>query len=260
MKIISWNVAGLRAMIKKNNLLDLLINNDYDVVCLQETKCEEKEIKLPKEIEKKYLYRYWNSTKGITQRKGLSGTTIWLKEEPINIIYPEFDNEGRILVIELNNSYIINVYVPNSQKYENNRYYFRGEWNKKFHNYIKELKDLNKEIIICGDFNVAHKDIDINNPKQKKNKIAGFFDFERKDFEYLLSELDLIDIFREKNPDRQESTYWSYFLKNPRTNINGWRIDYFVIGKNLEKNIINCNIINNIYGSDHCPILLEFNI
>ena len=264
MKIISWNVAGLRAMIKKNNLLELLTddeyNTDYDIICLQETKCEENEIQLPKYIEDKYLYRYWNSTKGITQRKGLSGTTIWSIKEPINITNPDFDNEGRILVLEFEKYYIINVYIPNSQKYENHRYYFREKWDKEFYNYIKELKNSEKEIIVCGDFNVAHMDIDINNPKQKKNKIPGFFDFEINNFEKLLNDLNLLDIFRELNPDKQESTYWSYLLKKPRSNTNGWRIDYFIITENLKKDIKNCIIMNNIFGSDHCPLILDINM
>lgn len=277
MNILSWNVAGLRARIKNdensnNHLIQCLFaqNNDsnigykyFDIVCLQETKCKEEQIKLPEEITIRYPYRYWNATKGTTQRQGFSGTTIWCSIEPKSIIpNAEFDEEGRIISLELEEFILTNVYVPNSQKIDSERYRFREDWNSKFLNYINQLKTIyNKGIIICGDMNVAHLDIDINNPKFKKNKIAGFFDNERIDFAYLLETSDLIDVYRNKYPKKQNSTYWSNFMKQPRNKENGWRIDYFLASIDyLKKNkIIDCKILNNIMGSDHCPVLLEIN-
>ena len=272
MKIVSWNVAGLRARLKNdekynNNLTRLLfshINNNgdcnyYDIVCLQETKCCENEVTLPAEISIRYPYRYWNSTDGTSQRKGFSGTSIWSSEEPIsNLGHPEFDNEGRIVTLEFEKFILVNVYVPNSQKFENDRYYFRESWNNKFINYIKELRE-KKEVIICGDMNVAHNPIDISNPKSKKNKIAGFFDIERAAFDNLLNTNELLDVFRIKNPDKQESTYWSNFLKSPRSDLNGWRIDYFLVNKNLYDELCVKDIVihKDVVGSDHCPVMLE---
>ena len=255
MQIVTWNVAGLRAMLKKEHFKEFLENVEYDIICLQETKAEESQVKLPEYIQKNYPFKIWNSSKGTTQRKGFSGTTIWSKIEPMNMFIPDFDEEGRICVIEFDKFRVINVYVPNSQKFENERYYFRQEWNKKFSVFIESLKD--KEIIICGDLNVAHLDIDICNPKQKKNKIPGFFDFERDDYSNFINDLDLIDVFRDKNPRVQKSTYWSNFLKSERSQQNGWGIDYFVCSKLIYREIDDINIKMNILGSDHCPMILK---
>lgn len=257
MQIVSWNVAGLRAMLKKEHFKEFFENLDYDIICLQETKAEKHQVELPEFIEQNYTFRFWNSSKGTTQRKGFSGTTIWSKIEPLKMFNPDFDEEGRICVIEFEKFRVINVYVPNSQKFENDRYYFRQEWNKNFYNFIEKCKD--KEIIICGDLNVAHLDIDISNPKQKKNKIAGFFDFEREDYKNFITKLDLIDIFRDKNPTQQKSTYWSNFLKCKRNEYNGWGIDYFITSKEIYKKINLIEIKINILGSDHCPIVLYLN-
>ena len=257
MQIVSWNVAGLRAMLKKDDFKDFFETLEYDIICLQETKAEEHQVKLPDYIEETYKFRFWNSSKGTTQRKGFSGTTIWSKIEPLNMFCSDFDQEGRICVIEFEKFRVVNVYVPNSQKFENDRYYFRQEWNKKFCDFIEILKD--KEIIICGDLNVAHLDIDICNPKQKKNKIAGFFDFEREDYGNFIKQLDLLDIFRDKNPKLQKSTYWSNFLKSERNQENGWGIDYFLCSREIYKQINNLEIKMNILGSDHCPIVLDIN-
>ena len=190
MRIISWNVAGLRARLKNddngnNHLMNAIFNEIngedeeykyYDIVCLQETKCEERELKLPNEIETRYPYRYWNSTKGTSQRKGLSGVCIWCTSPPIEKIEtPDFDEEGRIVSVEFEDFILINVYVPNSQSLKCERYYFRERWNVNFLCYIQELESrYNKEIIICGDFNVAHLDIDICDPKKKKIKWLDF--------------------------------------------------------------------------------------
>jgi len=275
MKIISWNVAGLRARLKNNdsntsNLEEALFNqiNEttqeyqyFDIVCLQETKCTEDQITLPCEIDIRYPYRYWNSSDGTTQRKGFSGTAIWCKEKPINHFEtPEFDHEGRIISLEFEKFILINVYVPNSQAFENDRYKFRDNWDDLFSTYINTLeKTYQKNVIICGDLNVAHLDIDITNPKNKKNKVPGFFDNERLNFAWLIENNNLIDIIRAKEPNKQLSTYWSNFQKQPRKQDNGWRIDYFLISKNLyEKDFVkDIKILMKITGSDHCPICLE---
>jgi len=275
MNIISWNVAGLRARLKNdetlnNSLMRALFsqvtNNGigykyFDIVCLQETKCTEADVELPCEITNRYPYRFWNSSKGTTQRKGFSGTTIWCTRPPIKSEIPEFDEEGRIIMVEFEEFILINVYVPNSQTLESERYYFRQEWNKKFFEYINNIKKT-KEVIICGDLNVAHLDIDITNPKQKKNKIAGFYDSERIDFAYLLEFSNLVDVFRTIYPSKQESTYWSNFLKNKRKKDNGWRIDYFLMSQDLfDKNCVELiEIQRDVLGSDHCPVSLRLNI
>ena len=274
MNIISWNVAGLRARLKNNethnnSLMTALFNQissnsiDYkyfDIVCLQETKCNETDVKLPCEITNRYPYRFWNSSKGTTQRKGFSGTTIWCTRPPIKSEIPDFDEEGRIIMVEFDEFILVNVYVPNSQTLESGRYYFRQEWDKKFFEYINNIKKT-KEVIICGDFNVAHLDIDITNPKQKKNKVAGFYDSERRDFAYLLELSDLIDVFRTIYPKKQRSTYWSNFMKDTRKKDNGWRIDYFLMSQNLfdKKCVDMIDIQMDVSGSDHCPINLIFN-
>ena len=293
-QILSWNVAGLRARLKnrcehshigttcygRDLFTQLFCHYEkdcgykyYDIVSLQETKCNEDQVKLQCEFKIRYPYRFWNSTKGTTQRKGLSGVTIWSKIKPMKILdIPDFDEEGRILALEFKEFILINVYVPNSQKLDCDRYYFREKWNMLFNNYIYNLtQNYSKEIVICGDFNVAHHDIDICNPKQKKNKLAGFFDIERRDFSYLLKNNNLIDVFREFNPDSQKSTYWSNFLKSERSNVNGWRIDYFLTTQKFQSYIKNIEILSNIksienlhniigdrlsFGSDHCPVIL----
>jgi len=276
MKIFSWNVAGLRARLKpdekeNNSLMIALLSqikedenyNYFDIVCLQETKCTESEVILPNEIAIRYPYRFWNSTNGTSQRKGLSGTTIWCANQPIRVFdKPDFDVEGRIIALEFENFILINVYVPNSQKLDSDRFKFRKQWNNKFRSYVSELKREGKNIIICGDMNVAHLEIDISNPKLKKNKVAGFFDFERQDFTFMIESLNLIDVFRNLNPTKQRSTYWSNFLKAKRNISNGWGIDYFLVSKELfesDKNI-NQTIENEILGSDHCPIILNINV
>lgn len=260
MKILSWNVAGLRAMInKKTNLTDLLKDIDFDIICLQETKCEASQIKLPKDITDVYLFRYWKSSEGTTQRKGFSGTTIWSKIEPLNEIEkPDFDEEGRITSLEFDKFILVNVYTPNSQNKESARIKFREKWDENFEKFIKNLKS-KKHIIICGDMNVAHLDIDIVNPKSKKDKVPGFFDFERSNYAFLLENNNLIDIYRNQNPNKNKSTYWSNFSKQIRRNSNGWGIDYFIISSELldTKGTINCNILIDILGSDHCPMYLE---
>jgi len=262
MKIISWNVAGLRAMLKKGNLQKILEETDYDIVCLQETKAEEHQVKLPPEIEEKYPFRFWNSTKGTTQRKGLSGTAIWSKTQPINIINPPvIDEEGRITTLQYDDFIIVCVYTPNSQSLESPRYEFRTQtWDHHFREYIVALKNI-KPTIIAGDLNVAHIDIDIYNPKRCRNKIPGFFDNERTEFQKHL-DTGFIDIYRHLYPTKLGAyTFWNQIRPENRINNIGWRIDYFLIGGEPKSsfNIIDCKILSDVYGSDHCPLHLEMN-
>lgn len=262
MKIISWNVAGIRALLKKEHFYNFIYEIDPDIICFQETKAFEKDVIFSKEFMNIYKYRYWNSNKGEVQRKGLNGIAIFSKLEP-TMIYPipEFDNEGRILSLgfKINNIefILVSTYVPNSQKLGNVRYHFRNEWNNKFNNYVLNL---GKNVIICGDMNVAHNDNDICNPRQKYNKIAGFFNCERQNMTEMLN-LGFKDVFRTLNPLEKSSTYWSNFLKQERSNENGWRLDYFLIRTELlnflEINKLNYkyNCFKEIKGSDHCPII-----
>lgn len=262
MKIISFNVAGLRAMLKKQEFEDFINepSGDYDIICLQEIKAEEKQLTLPSYLDK-YQFKYYNSTKGTTQRKGLSGVSIMSKIEPTTLLKcPEFDEEGRILALIYEDFILVNIYVPNSQRFECERYYFRENWNLKFSTYIGELTNTyKKEVIICGDLNVAHLNIDIVDPKKKENKVPGFFNNERKAFYDLLVLNNLIDVFRKLNPTEQKSTYWSNFLKAERSQKNGWGIDYYLATENIFQKITDCKILMNIKGSDHCPLLLELN-
>jgi len=268
MKILSWNVAGLRAMLKKENLQDLLKTEDFDIVCLQETKAEEHQVKLPDDILEKYPYRYWHSTQGTTQRKGLSGTTIWSKMKPLNRINPpEIDEEGRVTALEFENFIIVCVYTPNSQKLDSPRFQFRiNRWDPEFRKYINDLKtQTQKTVIVTGDLNVAHLDIDIHNPKQNKNKAAGFFDAERVQMQEHIKS-GFIDVFRHLYPDKTGAyTYWSQLNPKTRQNNKGWRLDYFLCGGNphapIEGNpriiLKDCGMLPEIYGSDHCPLYLD---
>ena len=171
-KIVCWNVAGVRAMLKKGNLEELLTQNEYDIVLLQETKAEEAQVKLPEKIMNMYPYRFWQSTKGTTQRKGFSGTAIWSKTKPVSRIDgPESDEEGRIITLEFEEFIVVSVYTPNSQGLDKPRFIFRTTvWHDNFENYITMLKNM-KPTIIAGDLNVAHKDIDIHNILQQKENI-----------------------------------------------------------------------------------------
>jgi len=261
MRVVSWNVAGIRANLKKNCLQTFLGKTDFDLVCIQETKATEEQVKIPDEIAKKYPFRFWESTQGITQRKGLSGTCIWSKEAPINQLKPpEIDLEGRITALEFKSFIIVCVYTPNSQSSDSPRFKFRvNEWDNAFREYIKAL-DTIKPTIICGDFNVAYLDIDIYNSKKNKNKVAGFFDDERNQFSKHL-ENGFIDAFRYLYPTEiKKYTYWNQIRKTCRENNIGWRIDYFLVSKKMENQIKECNILAEEMGSDHCPIALEINI
>lgn len=269
MKILSWNVAGLRARLKNKDLETVLFSlpNDmfyhyFDIICLQETKCTEEQANLSCEIKVRYPYITWRNSLGTTQRKGFSGTCIMSTKKPLNVLeHYSFDEEGRVVALEFENFVLVNVYVPNSQKVESERAKFRTEWDIKFREATQKIKeDVGKDIIICGDLNVARTDIDIVDPNRKRNRVPGFLDDERIGIEKHLLELNMLDVFRTRNPESRMSTYWSNFLKQPRSNINGWRIDYFLTTNDVYDKIQNSEILQNTIGSDHCPIYIDINI
>ena len=254
MDIICWNVAGIRSLIKKG-ALDFLIDSKFDVLCLQETKALESQVDIPLELKERFPYRYWGENHGLTQRKGLSGTAIWSRIKPLrHLSTPDFDTEGRITALEFRDFYLVTVYTPNSQGPRTERMTYRVNiWDQLFRDYIESLNSL-KPTIVCGDFNVAHQNIDIYNPIKYKNSIAGFLDVERNNFTTHLYKF--VDIYRELYPDKIQYTYWDQIRPHMRTNNKGWRIDYFLIPKNYTHMIYDSLIHDWISGSDHCPISL----
>lgn len=248
MKLISWNVNGLRAICKKG-FEDIFKQLDVDIFCIQETKMQEGQI----ELNLQGYYQYYN----YAERKGYSGTAIFTKEKPINAIYgigiEEHDKEGRVITLEFKNFYMVNCYTPNSGR-ELARLEYRMNWEDAFKEYLIKL-DKQKPVIICGDLNVAHKEIDLKNPKSNR-KNAGFTDQERGKIENLLNS-GFTDTFRKMYPNKEGCyTWWSYMF-NARANNAGWRIDYFLISDRISKNIKDAYIYSEILGSDHCPVGLE---
>ena len=249
MKIISWNVNGLRAALKKG--FEAIIEElDADIVCLQETKMEQGQVT----IDLPDYEEYWNSA----VKKGYSGTAIFTKEKPLNVTYgmglEEHDQEGRIITLEIKDFYLVNVYVPNSQR-ELARLKYRIAWEDAFRNYVDELKKT-KAVIICGDLNAAHQEIDLKNPKGNR-KNAGFSDAERAKMTELLDS-GFIDTFRFQNPEKENVyTWWTYRFKAREKNV-GWRIDYFLVSEEYKDKIKEAIIYENIMGSDHCPVGLIF--
>ena len=250
-KLISWNVNGLRAILNKGfeeNFIEL----NADIFCIQETKMQPEQLDLNFEG----YYKYFNSA----IKKGYSGTAVYTKIKPIDIKYginiEEHDQEGRVITLEFDKFYLVNCYTPNSQK-ELARLDYRVKWEKDFRNYLKQLDKI-KPVILCGDLNVAHKEIDLKNPKSNK-KNAGFTIEERNEMTNLL-DAGFIDTFRYLYPDKENIyTWWSY-MRNARENNAGWRIDYFIVSNKLKENIIDSKIHDNILGSDHCPVELEINL
>lgn len=262
MNIVSWNVAGLRGSFKKS-ALNWLQGNSYDIICLQETKCNQNEATkvMPKWITEQFQYQFWNSCNGEYQhlgfqRKGLSGTSIWSKYPGNQLSCPEFDKEGRITTVEYDNFILVTVYTPNSQGPQSERFTYRiNSWDISFIEYIEELNS-SKPTIICGDFNVAFQDKDVYNPTNFRNKVAGFIDEERDNFDNILC-LGYKDAFRMFYPNQEKCfTFWSQIQPQLRRTNRGWRIDYFLVPTILQQYITDCNILSNIYGSDHCPITL----
>ncbi|MDR3259868.1 MAG: exodeoxyribonuclease III [Fusobacteriaceae bacterium] len=251
MKLISWNVNGLRACVQKG-FLDIFTNENPDILCLQETKLQDGQINL----DLPSYNQYWN----YAQKKGYSGTAIFTKIKPINVTYglgiEKHDTEGRVITLEFENFYIVTVYTPNSQE-ELARLDYRMEWEDDFLDYIKSLDKI-KPVIFCGDLNVAHKEIDLKNPKSNK-KNPGFTDEERNKITIAL-ESGFIDTFRYFYPDRENIYSWWSYRFSARKNNSGWRIDYFIVSDRLKDTLVGADIKTEILGSDHCPVVLEINI
>lgn len=248
MKLTSWNVNGLRACVNKG-FLDYFNEMDSDIFCIQETKLQEGQITL----ELDGYYQYWN----YAVKKGYSGTAVFTRKEPLNVKYgieiPEHDQEGRVITLEYDDFNLVNVYTPNSQR-ELARLDYRMEWEDAFRGYLMNLA-INKPVILCGDLNVAHKEIDLKNPSSNRRN-AGFTDEEREKMTMLLDS-GFIDTFRFFYPDKEEAyTWWSYMRKAREKNI-GWRIDYFIISEHLKSFIKDSQIHSDVMGSDHCPVVLE---
>lgn len=254
MKIISWNVNGIRAIVQKDFFKDVS-KMDPDIICLQETKAQDEEVE--KAVSKMSNYhRYFNSA----DKKGYSGVAILSKSKPLSITndigIAEHDTEGRVLCVEYEDFYLVNVYVPNSgQKLE--RLDYRKEWDVDFRTYLKALEK-KKPVIVCGDFNVAHQAIDLKNDKANYNKTAGYTQIEIDGMDNLITS-GLVDSYRFLYPEKVEYTYWSYRFKSRERN-SGWRIDYFLVSNSLLDKIKSVEILSEFYGSDHCPIRLEIEL
>ena len=236
MKLISWNVNGIRAAYNKG-FNDFFDNENADIFCIQETKMQEGQLDLAKEG----YYVYLNSA----EKKGYSGTAIWTKIKPITVKYgidiEEHDKEGRVITLEFEKFFMVTVYTPNAKR-ELERLEYRVKWEQDFRKYLEELRKV-KPVVICGDLNVAHKEIDVKNDKANRGQ-AGFTDEERREFNNLL-DLKYIDTFRKFYPDEERFTWWSYFGKAREKNV-GWRIDYFIISNELDNNLKDAMIYDNI--------------
>ncbi len=251
MKFISWNVNGLRACVQKG-FFDYLKETDADFFCIQESKLQEGQITL----ELPGYHQYWN----YAEKKGYSGTAIFTKYEPLSISYglgiEEHDKEGRVITLEYDSFYLVTCYTPNSQN-ELKRLPYRMQWEDAIHAYLKEL-DAKKPVIYCGDLNVAHKEIDLKNPKTNR-KSAGFSDEERAKMSELLSD-GFTDTFRHFYPDAEGIySWWSYRFKAREKNA-GWRIDYFIVSDRLKEQLKGAAIHTDVFGSDHCPVELTIDL
>ena len=248
MKLISWNVNGLRAIYKKG-FIDIFKSLEADIFCIQETKMQEGQI----ELDLDGYYEYYN----YAERKGYSGTAIFSKKEPISVSYgmgiEEHDKEGRIITLEFEKFYMVNCYTPNSGR-ELARLNYRMIWEEAFREYLKQL-DTKKPVILCGDLNVAHTEIDLKNPKSNR-KNAGFTDEERGKIDKLLKS-GFTDTFRSIYPDKEGCYSWWSYMFNARANNAGWRIDYILVSERISKDIKDAYIYSEIMGSDHCPVGLE---
>ena len=251
MKLVSWNVNGIRACLNKG-FEDFFKNIDADIFCVQETKCQIDQV----ELEFEGYTSFWNSA----EKKGYSGTAVFTKQKPINVTYgigiEEHDKEGRVITAEFKSFYLVNIYTPNSKR-ELERLEYRMVWEDEVRRYLLNLSKI-KPVIMCGDLNVAHKEIDLKNPKTNR-KNAGFTDEERGKMTELL-EAGFTDTFRKLYPDKEEEySWWSYMGRAREKNI-GWRIDYFIVSKNIEEKIVDAKIHQDIFGSDHCPVELDIEI
>ena len=251
MRLISWNVNGIRAALKKG-FMDFFEDVDADIFCLQETKLSAGQL----DLELEGYHQYWN----YAEKKGYSGTAVFTKEEPIHVSYgidmEEHDKEGRVITCEYEDFFLVTCYTPNSQR-GLARLDYRMEWEEDFRKYLNML-DRVKPVVLCGDLNVAHKEIDLKNPAANR-KNAGFSDEERSQFQNLL-DAGYTDTFRYLSPDAVDRySWWSYITKARERNA-GWRIDYFVVSERLEEDIVEADIRDDIMGSDHCPVYLELEV
>ena len=251
MKLISWNVNGIRACLTKG-FMDFFKEIDADIFCIQETKCQEGQVELNLEG----YYSFWNSA----ERKGYSGTAMFCKNKPIKVTkgigIEEHDNEGRVITAEFENYYVVTIYTPNSKR-GLERLGYRQVWEDEIRSYLLKLNQT-KPVIMCGDLNVAHKEIDLKNPKTNRGN-AGFTDEEREKMTELLN-VGFTDTYRYLYPEKEDAySWWSYMGKAREKNI-GWRIDYFIVSSKIEDNIKEAMIYPEVMGSDHCPVGLEIDI
>ena len=251
MKAISWNVNGLRACMGKN-FTEAFLRLDADFFCLQETKLQEGQI----ELDLPGYYQYWN----YAEKKGYSGTAVFAKKEPLSVRYgigiDEHDREGRVITLEYDSFFLVNIYTPNSKR-ELERLEYRQRWEDDIREYLCSLKE-RKSVIMCGDLNVAHKEIDLKNP-QTNHRSAGFTDEEREKMTCLLNS-GFVDTFRYFYPDEGgRYSWWSYMFKARERN-TGWRIDYFLVSYDLKDKLRGAEIHSDIMGSDHCPVEVEIDI
>jgi exodeoxyribonuclease-3 len=261
MKIIAWNVNGIRASLKNDELVDMIKKEKPDIFCMGETKlsCDVKD-DIDIEISKllpQFKYRYWSTC---SEKGGYSGTAILCKKEPHNITYglkyknKEIDMEGRLITIELKKFYLVHVYTPNSGQALNRLEFRTNTWDRAFEHHIVKLQE-SKPVILCGDLNVARNPIDIARPKTN-TKTAGYTKEERDSFEKILENCKLQDTFRVKNPDTIKYSFWSY-MRNAREKNIGWRIDYFLVSDSIIKKVKKSDIMDDVMGSDHAPIILN---
>lgn len=248
MKLISWNVNGIRACITKG-FEERFQELDADIFCLQETKCQQGQV----ELELPGYYQYWN----YANRRGYSGTAVFTKKEPLSVMYglgiEEHDKEGRVITLEFKDFYFVTVYTPNAQS-ELRRLEYRMEWERDFLAYLLKLQE-SKPVIMCGDLNVAHQEIDLKNPKTNRMN-PGFTDEERACFTKMM-ESGFIDTYRYFYPDQEGAYSWWSYRFQARAKNAGWRIDYFVVSPSLKEKLTDAKIHSDILGSDHCPVELE---
>ena len=248
MKLISWNVNGIRACLNKG-FADAFKQLEADIFCIQETKCQPEQV----ELEFEGYTSYWNSA----EKKGYSGTAIFTKQKPLNVTYgigiEEHDKEGRVITLEFEKFYMVDIYTPNSKR-ELERLDYRQIWEDEIRKYLLKLNET-KPVIMCGDLNVAHEEIDLKNPKTNRHN-AGFTDEERKKMTELL-DAGFTDSFRYLYPDKENAYSWWSYMGHAREKNVGWRIDYFIVSKSIENKIKEATIYPEIMGSDHCPVGLE---
>ena len=251
MKLISWNVNGIRACITKG-FEDFFKNIDADIFCIQETKCQEGQVDLSFDG----YSSYWNSA----EKKGYSGTAIFTKQKPLNIAYgigiEEHDKEGRVITLEFDKFFMVNIYTPNSKR-ELERLTYRQIWEDEIRKYLLNLNKI-KPVIMCGDLNVAHNEIDLKNPKTNHHN-AGFTDEERNKMTELL-DAGFTDSFRYLYPNKENCYSWWSYMGHAREKNVGWRIDYFIVSNDITTKIKEAKIHDNVFGSDHCPVELDIDI